>query len=126
MKNSLTSVHPGILEEIPGVELEADCEDINMSAIEAVPEPDLVVRADAARLNANLTEKEPGVSLRKIAGVNKKNDVIVIDNDSSMLESLGRLHVEDELPRGACQILASLARKKHVADDLRPSSRPSA
>ena len=38
--NPLTAVHPGILEEIPGVELEADREDINTSAIEAVPGPD--------------------------------------------------------------------------------------
>ena len=65
------------------MELEVDHVDINTSAIEAVPEPDMAVRADAARLNANLTEKEPGVPLRKIAGVNKKNDVIVIDDDSS-------------------------------------------
>ena len=48
VENPLTAIHPGILEEIPGVELEADCEDINTSAIEAIPEPDLVARADAA------------------------------------------------------------------------------
>ena len=67
MENPITAVHPGILEEIPGVELEADREDINTSAIEAVPEPDLAARADAVRLNENLMEKEPGVPLQKIA-----------------------------------------------------------
>ena len=46
----------------------------------------MAARADAARLNANLTEKEPGVPLRKIAGVNKNNNVIVIDDDSSDLD----------------------------------------
>ena len=68
------------------MELEADYEDIYTSAIEAVPEPDLAARAYAAQLNANLTEKEPGVPLQKIAGANKKNDVIVIDGDSSNLD----------------------------------------
>ena len=86
MDNPITAVHPGVLEEIPGVELEADREDINTSAIEAVSEPSLAARADAVRLNENLTEKKPGVPLRKIAGVNKKNDVIVIVNDSSDLD----------------------------------------
>ena len=83
VENPITAVHPCILEEIPGVELEADREDINTSAIEAISEPSLEARADAARLNANLTEKEPGVPLKKIAGVNNNNDVIVIDDDSS-------------------------------------------
>ena len=55
MENPITAVHPGILEEIPGVDLEADREDINTSEIEAVPEPSMEARADAARLNANLT-----------------------------------------------------------------------
>ena len=48
VENPLTAVHPGILEEIPGLELEAEREDINTSVIEAVPEPDLVAHADAA------------------------------------------------------------------------------
>ena len=48
------------------MKLEADCEDINTSAIEVIPEPDLAARADAAQLNANLTEKEPGVPLQKM------------------------------------------------------------
>ena len=78
-----TGAHPGILAEIPGVELETDHED-GTTAIEAVPKPDLATRAAAARANANLAQS-PGVPVRKIAGVikAKKTAVIVIEDDSS-------------------------------------------
>ncbi len=84
-----TAAHPGILAEIPGVEIEADREDGTTTAIEAVPKPDLATRAAAARANANLAQN-PGVPVRKIGGVGKsKNDVIVIDDDSSDEEEDG-------------------------------------
>ena len=82
-----STAHPGILAEIPGVELEADDEDLDESTTSnvAVLKPDLATRAAAARANANLAQN-PGVDRSKIAGVGKKKkktEVIVIDDDSS-------------------------------------------
>ena len=53
-----TAAHPGILAEIPGVELESDHDDGTTSAIEAVPRPDLATRAATARENANLAQNQ--------------------------------------------------------------------
>ena len=60
-----TAAHPGILAEIPGMELEADREDGTTTAIEAVPKPDLATGAAAAQANANLAQN-PRVPVRKI------------------------------------------------------------
>ena len=82
-----STAHPGILAEIPGVELEADDEDLNTTTtqLDVAPKPDLATRAAAARANANLAQN-PGVDRSKITGVEKKKkktEVIVIDDDSS-------------------------------------------
>ena len=43
-----------------------------------------------------------------------RSTLVFSARQEGVLESLGRFHVEDELPRGTRQILDRLAREKHV------------
>ena len=72
------AAHPGILAEVPGVELESDSDDVT-TAIQAVPTPSLADRAKSARENANLGSST-GVPNAKVRGV-YETEVVTIDEE---------------------------------------------